>query len=138
MPYCQPADVARYAPQSSAHEDLVEDLIAEAQVVVDSVLRQVYLVPFAAPVDPMIQQLTAKLAAGRWLRASASQVGNDGLIDHGRRLEDEVMAELRDIVANPRRLAVAQLAPAQAHSGVKVGGGTPVFDMGDPVNWGEQ
>jgi len=137
MPYCVPADVAVYAPQSSNHTAQVLTLIAEAQVVVDSVLRQVYEVPFAdGSVDPLIKQLTARLAAGRWYRATAPQVSNSDLVDHGRRLEQEVMDELRDIVANPRRLAIAQLGEPEAYGGVKIGGGNRVFDMGDPTGWG--
>lgn len=136
MPYCLPANVAVHAPQAASHEAQVLVLIAEAQVVVDSVLRQVYAVPFTGDVDPLIQQLTARLAAGRWYRSTAPQVSNADLVDHGRRLEDEVMDELRDIVANPRRLAIPQLVAGQAYGGVKVGGGTAVFDMGDPVDWG--
>lgn len=135
MPYCLPADVALYAPQAASHGDQVTSLIAEAQIVVDSVLRQVYAVPFVT-VDPLIKQLTARLAAARWYRSTAAQVGNADLIDHGRRLEDEVMDELRDIAANPTRLDVPQLLPGQAYGGVKIGGGTPVFDMGDPTGWG--
>lgn len=138
MAYCLPADVVLYAPQAANHEELLVVLIAEAQTVINSVLRQVYAVPFAEPVDPMIKQLTAKLTGGRWLRASASQVGNDGQLEDGRRLEDEVMDDLRDIAANPRRLAVPQLAESEAYGGVKIGGGAPVFDMGDPIGWGRE
>lgn len=137
MAYCLPADVVVYAAQASAHTAQVTILIAEAQVTVDSVLRQVYAVPFAdGSVNPLVKQLTAQLAAGRWYQVSGAQVGNVDQVEHGRRLEASVMGELRDIVANPTRLNVEQLGGSLAHGGVKTGGGTPVFDMGEPTGWG--
>lgn len=137
MPYCLPADVLLFAPQSADHSDDVAAHIDQAEVTVNSYLRQVFTVPFAdGAVDPVVEQLTARLAAGRWLRATHQRVNNSDLMEHGRRLEDEAMQDLRDLVANPSRIADVARPDASDYATVKVAGGTPVFDLGDPIGWG--
>jgi len=141
MAYCAAADVQLYVPQAgtvSVPEDFAE-YIAAAQVLVDAILSEGYAVPFAdVDVDPLVKDLTARYAAGRYLAARHATKGPEEHA-YARALVDGAVAELNGILANPGRIANAPKEPTVDETGgVLVEGDreNSIFDMGDPTGWG--
>ncbi|HOX27420.1 MAG TPA: hypothetical protein PLU44_16860 [Candidatus Krumholzibacteria bacterium] len=141
MAYCVAADVQLYVPQAGAvsvPEDFAE-YIAAAQVHVDAILGEGYEVPFAdGEVDPLVKDLTAQLAAGRYLAARHATKGPEEHA-YARSLINDATSGLNGILASPSRIANAPKEPTVDETGGVMTEGdreNSIFDMDDPTGWG--
>jgi len=145
MAYCVADDVKRYAPplvdkltgELSASVD-VAGHIAAADGIIDSRLRSLFEVPFAAP-DRLIVEVSAKLAAAAALKAHYSGLQSGEPSQYATSLEKEGLDTIAQIISNPSLISQEKRTSTPdggEKSTLTLNQGRPgAFTMGEPEEW---
>lgn len=138
MAYSTEADCRLYAPQAPSGETFAA-YINKADTEIDSALRSVFSVPLT-PSDTFVVSISARLAAGEYLRAMYS-MGSAEEAGIATALLKEARDALAAIRSDPTRITcVLASDPVDERGEILVAGDKrpPVFDMGRPEDWGRR
>ena len=137
MAYAAEADVRLYAPQLPAAAAFTT-AIAAADGVIDAHLRANYTVPLS-PVDQIVKNVSARLAAGNLLLSYQAQIRPEGS-SYADKLVTDAMRDLARIASDPSLLSVLPRTTQsgdEEKNGVRVSDGDGrLFDLGPESVWG--